>query len=193
MKDFDKKKEIDHLFDAIRKGSVSSFKETSTPNVKYGSYHAVLQKNNAEYDYSYSDYRETVCVPFPNNDRMWLAEIKRLGKSSDKDRIFEAYRVVSKSIPWVTTSSLKGSGVLDINFDGINDYLSNELIIFSRSDSFQSIEKLGNGIEHGEFFIFGVKSSGKICHINDYKSFFVTTDGDSYFLNNQCDLTKLSK
>lgn len=143
-----------------------------------------------------SNNKLNVCVPFPDGKRMWIAEEKRVDKVYEKQEI---NKKMEKLKPWISDVFPVGayllnsySSVIDINFDGVEDYFGAAITVYSSGNRYYRMQPMWAheyDDNYGEFYFPQIK---KTCRII-FWSFYLTTDGKNYFLNNQCNLTKLTQ
>ena len=171
---------------------------------------------------SLADHRENVCIPYPpdrpqgyskipflkqiKGQRMWLADIKEVGKVYSKQKIMTQYLKVKQFIHpmpgdmypgYDELANFKHYRILDLNNDGANDFLVGEEGVgnstyFYRGKHYQMRPMWKNPSDdlYGAYYY---PSSGKTCHAGMSSNFYITTDGKSYYLNNSCNLTDLMR
>jgi hypothetical protein len=143
-----------------------------------------------------SNNKLNVCIPFPDGKRMWIAEEKKIYKVYEKQEI---NKKMEKLKPWIPDIFPVGayllgsnSSVIDINFDGIEDYFGSAVTVYSSENRYYRMQPMwAQEYDHnyGEFYFPQIK---KTCQVV-YWTFYLTTDGRNFFLNNQCNLTKLTQ
>ncbi|WP_144307377.1 hypothetical protein [Oceanidesulfovibrio marinus] len=143
--------------------------------------------------YSLANHQRNICVPYPGNHRMWLAENKYISKIYSNDKLkkirktLESAHLMSNKI-----SILEGFDCflsVDLNFDGKQDYYACNSLLYSVGDDYYELIR-GSHAEYGKlkFPPFCRK-----CEINAFSDCYLTTDGEQFFLNNQCNLTESTK
>lgn len=188
--DFEKSLGLEKLFSIIREGTLIYPQFSTNIAITYKNSTIVFQRNNVD-QYTYANNLKTVCVPYQKEDRAWVVEMKSVEKIYDSFELDDRAKKMEKYFPGLTSKNLLHRFLLDINNDSEEDFLSEEVYIYSKNERYFVIEKLGYGIQDEKYFIFGHKGSDKSCKIYSYKYSFITTDGKDYFLNNQCSLTNL--
>lgn len=143
-----------------------------------------------------SNNKLNVCVPFPDGKRMWIAEKKRIDKVYEKQEINKKMEKLKSWIPDISPVGIyilgSDSSVIDINFDGIEDYLGAAITVYSSKNRYYRMQPMWTheyDDNYGEFYFPQIK---KTCQVI-FWSFYLTTDGRNFFLNNQCNLTKLTQ
>lgn len=137
-----------------------------------------------------SDNYENVCVPYPDNQRMWIAEGRQVGKIYSDQEIDTKYDKVRTFSTGLSLGRFKTAIVVDINFDGIEDYLFRGFPIFSWGNKYFVMTRIKTGYKYSEW---NVPPNNKNCEIIKEGMHYLTTDGKNYFLSNQCNLTELTK
>ena len=196
--------QADHMFNLERFGQLESVLEAIKKDKKVYSSLSTIPATEYKgetlffehYDYtneSYADNHENVCIPYPDNKKMWLVEGRDVGKFYSQNQIDKYFPEIKKIYPTYKLEWFLKPSFADINNDGMDDYYSTESFIFSTNSGYKTIEKLDYASDSkGEFFNFGVKGTDRKCRVYDYHGGFITTDGKNYFLNNQCNLTQLA-
>lgn len=143
----------------------------------------------AQRDFTLSERRQTVCVPYPDGQRMWIAEMKQVGIIYSDQEIEKKYAILKQSFPMLLLPMFKKWSVIDLNFDGVDDY-DYFGPIYSFGDNYFEPENIGGGYHREEL---SFPPTGKTCELKGGGGHYLTTDGKSYFLGNQCNLTELTK
>ena len=146
-----------------------------------------------------SDNFKNVCIPYPDGQLMWIAEYKHAEKVYSHDEIMEKSRKAAPFLQqFIAEENLIPdemirllSAGLDVNFDGIEDYLGG-VFIYSNKGQYYLMTPMWRGQLDNNFGKFKFPPTNRTCEIL-LPAFYVTTDGKSYFLNNQCNLTVLTK
>jgi hypothetical protein len=136
-----------------------------------------------------SDHRQTVCVPYPDERRVWIIEGKSVGQSYSEAQIAEVSKRVEGStgrvFPRDRTASL---WILDVNRDGTDDFLFEEsLVLYSNSNRFY----MSNRDDKYPYFIFTFPPGDGTCRIRMGRSYPLITDGKNYY-RGDCNLTDLT-
>lgn len=137
-----------------------------------------------------ADNRINVCIPYPDNQRMWIAEGKRIGEMYDEKTVLNISAGLKKFVPQL--SSFEFSNVVDLNFDGIEDYVSGASVVYSYENKFYEIKPLWMHQDDSEYGHWSFPPTQKKCGFLLIGALYFTTDGKNYFLNNQCNLTELT-
>lgn len=173
---------------------------------------------------SLADYRENVCIPYPphksigfykneywnapdiydpGDQRMWIAEIRQVGKIYNDQQIKERVEKIKTLMTPVDTfpgydvfSDLKKYSVIDFNGDGIEDYLAGTDAVgdtvYSHVNQYYKMTPMWAQQLESTFGEYQFPTSHKTCRAGLPSDFFLTTDGKNYFLNNKCNLTELT-
>lgn len=199
---FRKKGKLKDTFDLIKRGEF----EQQDPG-----FGLILdaERNGTDYQYTFRDIRSdwkmplltladhkmNVCIPYPDNQRMYFAEQKRVGKIFSKNEIENKKADLKKQFaePFDFFEKLT---TFDVNFDGKEDYLAGTRIIYSHEGKYFEMK-----INAPELSSDSPKSklisptTGKTCeflHLWGGSDYF-TTEGKNVFIDNQCNLTELTK
>jgi hypothetical protein len=141
---------------------------------------------------SLAEHKMNVCIPYPDNQRMFFAEKKKVGKVYDESEIASKQAELKK---WISNLPFfKEYTLMDVNFDGKEDYYA-EGILYSYGDRYYEMKIKEPGLKGGPNTQLIVPTTEKTCEFlalsrGDY---YFTTDGKSIFINNQCNLTELTK
>lgn len=136
-----------------------------------------------------ADHKMNVCIPYPDNQRMYFAEQKRVNDIHEIDR----KRAELKK--WIANLSFWDYYIpIDLNFDGKEDYLTGTSVICSHDGNYFEMKinapELNSDSPNSKLIS---PINGKQCEFLDLFADYVTTDGKNYFINNQCNLTELTK
>jgi hypothetical protein len=142
---------------------------------------------------SLSDHRKTVCIPYPDNNRMWIAEGRRLDKVYNDEEIVNIVLRMTTYIPQFSRSWGKYSYIIDVNFDGVDDYAVGGILAYSYGDKYYEMQPLWAHEGDENYGHWSIPPTQKTCEIYLPAGTYLATDGQNYFLNNQCNLTKLTK
>jgi hypothetical protein len=140
---------------------------------------------------TFSDNRQNVCIPYPDNQLAWIVEGREVGKAFTDQQINERYEDLQKSLPDLQISRFKEMNVIDLNYDGSDDYYRYfPWLSYSHTNQYFRIEKSGAGYKYIELYF---PHSKKTCKLQPHGFDYLTTNGENYFLSNQCNLTELTK
>jgi hypothetical protein len=140
---------------------------------------------------TFSDNRQNVCIPYPDNQLAWIVEGRQVGKIFTDQQIKERWEKLQKSFSGLQISRFKEMNVIDFNNDGSDDYFFYfPWFSYSHKDQYFEIEKSGAGYKYIELLF---PHSRKTCKLQPHGLDYLTTDGKNYFLSNQCNLTELTQ
>jgi hypothetical protein len=143
----------------------------------------------AKRDFTLSDGRQIDCVLYPDGQTAWIAETKEIGKIYSDQEIEKKYEDVKHFLPELSLDWFKTSVVMDFNFDGNEEYyFFGPQIVYSLNDKYFSTRKIRAGYDYVEY---NFPTTTKTCGFSPPAP--LTTDGKSYFLGNQCNLTEVTK
>lgn len=135
-----------------------------------------------------ADHKMNVCIPYPDNQRMYLAEQKTISDIHEIDR----KRAELKQ--WMSNLSFWDDYVpIDLNFDGKEDYLTGTSVIYSHDGKYFEMKIIEPSDSPNSKLIS--PTTGKTCeflHLWGGGHYF-TTEGKNVFIDNQCNLTELAK
>ncbi len=144
-------------------------------------------------DDSLADHRCTVCFPYPDKQRIWIIEGKKIGKAYTENWIDEMYRTLEIFVPGLSMRFFRNLIAVDLNFDGVDDYFQAGWVTYSFGDKYFSMKRGENQFERGHArFPFSFPPSGRVCTLSDWGRSYLITDGKSFILNNECNLTELT-
>jgi hypothetical protein len=156
-----------------------------------------------EYNPSLSNHTQTVCLAYPGYKKVWIVDGKSVANSYSKKEIAkfqkqfldeytqslrESHNIIldrkgkNNFLKWFKTN-----WVLDVNFDGVNDFISGYSVNYLYKRKAYSNKKVIHSYESFEFFYPPTKKS---CTIPQNDDFSLTTDGKSYYISN-CNITDL--
>lgn len=158
-----------------------------------------------------SEYRQTVCIAYPDEKRAWIIEGKSaehaFSESQESELITKLNDLklafytpeFAAAYHMPTFNELSPEIVdplwaLDINNDGKPDLVrisfAKDLLIYSSGNRYYTMEKKDHQVGYATW---SFPPHQKICELKPYgHTSFLTTDGKNYFLNNQCNLTQLT-
>jgi len=139
---------------------------------------------------TFSDNRQNVCIPYPDNQLAWIVEGRQVGKIFTDQQIKERYENLQKSLPGLQISRFKEMNAIEMNNDGSDDYFFYfPWLSYSHKDQYFEIEKSGAGYKYIELYFPHSKNK---CKLQPHGLDYLTTNGKNYFLSNQCNLTELT-
>jgi len=152
-----------------------------------------LHMRGLDEDDSLADHRCTVCVPYPDNKKVWIVEGKKIGKVYTENQINEMHRTLEIFVPGLSKRFFQEFTAVDLNFDGIDDYFEDGWVTYSFGDKYFSMKRGENRFERGRSqFPFSFPPSGRVCTLSSWTGSYLITDGKSFILNNECNLTELT-
>jgi hypothetical protein len=181
---------MDKIFQIVRNGTY--IKGTVAPSFSYENQNYVFLRNKQD-GLSYSDHLRNVCMVYPSNERAVFLETRLIRSESEVEDLDKTISKISEVLPGFKAEHIVDRTALDINQDGVMDFLTEESFFISKGNSYQVVEKLGYVSTNERYFIFGVKGGKKQCRIYNFYPTFFTTDGKTLFMNNQCDLSTLTE
>jgi hypothetical protein len=145
-------------------------------------------------DDSLADHRCTVCVPYPDKQRVWIAEGKSVKENYSaaqqkelSDRIEEAIgKPINLNDP-VQKELFESRWILDVNFDGKEDFVFKGSFAVTWSNKLY----LGKSVYKHPEFELTFPPNGRTCRVKSFH-YPLTTDGKNYYIANQCNLTELT-
>lgn len=161
-----------------------------------------VERNGTNYQYTFRDIRSdwdmplltladhkmNVCIPYPDNQRMYIAEQKTINDIHDIDR----KRAEMKK--WIANLSFWDDYTpLDLNFDGKEDYLTGTSIIYSHDGKYFEMKIIDPSDSQNSKLTS--PTTGKSCEFRHLwgGAHYFTTEGKDVFIDNQCSLTELTK
>lgn len=188
------------LFDFIRHGRID--RASSALRIVWGDKEIELISISVEreelgverpYDISLSGHRMNVCVPFPSNQKVWIAEKRHIRMNyseSDIENLMANLREKLKQEYSPERGAVLYGYALDINLDGKNDYVFDR-IVYSYGDSYFAMEPIWESGSDPKYGWWRFPPSERICDQKSEGALELTTDGKSYFLNDACNLTEI--
>lgn len=143
----------------------------------------------AKSDLSLAKFSRNVCIPYPDGSRMWLAEGRKVDETYSANIKMEKYEILKKYFPHLLPTMFDQWDVVDLNHDGLDDYFYAGHPIYSTGNQYYEMKKL-HGNWPAETYKF--PPTNMTCELT-YGAHYLTTDGKSYFLGNQCNLTELTR
>lgn len=164
-----------------------------------------VERNGKNYGYKFSDilsdwdmplltiadHKMNVCIPYPDNQRMYFAEQKALDKIYNKSEI-DNKRAELKQ--WIeNVSFMERYTPIDVNSDGKEDYLAGTRTIYSHEGKYVEMKIIKpRGSANSKLIS---PTTGKTCEFQNLwpGGDYFTTAGKNIFIDNQCNLTELTK
>ncbi len=199
LDEFRKKGKLKDMFDLIKRGEF----EHQDPG-----FGLILdaERNDTNYQYTFRDIRSdwdmplltladhkmNVCIPYPDNQRMYFAELKRAGKIFSKNEIESKKAELKKWLagPFDFFEKLT---TFDVNFDGKDDYLAGSRTIYSHDGKYFEMKIVEPSDSPNSKLTS--PTTGKSCEFRHLWAggHYFTTEGKNVFIDNQCNLTELIK
>jgi hypothetical protein len=140
-----------------------------------------------------ADARMTVCIPYPDNRRMFIAEMKEVKKIYGETEIKAKVEEIRKSLPNLQYPELFGSyNAIDVNLDGKEDYVGLPFIVYSHGNQYYGMEVRGPRQDDAYTKVTSPTAKGS-CELLVLGDLYLTTDGENFYLNNKCKLTEFTK
>jgi len=138
---------------------------------------------------TFLDNNQNICIPYPDNQRVWIAEGRKVGKTFDEEQIQEKYELMKKSFPGLKISQFREMNVTDLNHDGLDDYYRNDgWVSYSYDNRYHQMMKTEAGLGYTRWYF---PSSKQTCELRPSGFYYLVTDGRDYFFSDQCNLTDL--
>jgi hypothetical protein len=182
---------LEELFRSVRDGEVSigipmmirNGDETidlyGGKTVNYGANHPLL-----------SDHRQTVCVPYPDEQRAWIIEGMNVGQSYSEAQIAELNTKIDGLLGQpMPRRRIEALWLLDINRDKKQDFLFEGTFVYTVSNRFYMM----NIATEPPYFTYTFPPGDGFCgvRIDLPDLYLLTTDGKNYY-RNECNLTQLT-
>lgn len=174
---------MNELYEMVREGKPTwvpmnyAIKYKGKINVFYGQLSPVLSEN-----------RQTVCIPYPDGQTAWIIEGKTVRQTYDDEQISNIEAMITETGGRFSKKRLNSLWVLDVNFDGKDDLVLDVSCAYSWSERMYQIGHV-RGVD-GYKQIFPPKN--RECYLGTFGIYPLTTDGKSYRISNQCNLTELT-
>lgn len=186
---------IKEVFSIIKKGNI--FFNTHYLSIEYDNDKKLLNFRTIGdirdmHNLTLANNEINVCIPFPDNRRVWVAESKQVNKVYNKE---ETEKVVAKIKAYVPDiRQPEESDIIDINYDGMEDYVSKVILVYSFEGKYYEMKALWSRDFDDKWGQWSFPPIQNKCKLKIWSGrFFITTDGGSFFLNNQCNLTELTQ
>ncbi|MDH4191304.1 MAG: hypothetical protein OEW21_14030 [Betaproteobacteria bacterium] len=195
---------LEALFDALRNAELTGAWGGTGWNISHRGENFHIDFNAGPEDASFapvlSDYRQTVCVVYPDGRRAWISEGRLPSKLYGKARFDALLRDLKSAGAGVESWQLAQSWILDVNGDGIPDYVnfrSESPFTYSLAKHYYTarlVEGSGpspTGAPTDRIPTYSFPPHHRSCAV-EFPFKYLTTDGRRYFINNHCDLTDLT-
>lgn len=193
VSEFKRKGELKEILELVKNG-----KRTSKPDLTFEYKGKVMTfwehlnlRNYVEHYPLLSDHTRTVCVPYPDEQRAWIIEGRSVKNAYSEERRAELYKQIQETGSRMTMASFELQRVLDVNFDGVDDYLYGDVGVISYLGKLYKI-KVWIEIPGSNINTYTFPPNKHTCHVNWHMNSEVVTDGKSYYLGDQCNLTELT-
>ena len=144
------------------------------------------------HNFTLADHKINVCIPFPDNRRMWIAEGKQINRVYSKEETAKIVAKIKAYVPDIRHP--EESDIFDLNFDGMEDYISGEKVVYSFGNKYYDMKALWTRDSDAQKGQWSFPPTQNKCELKIWVGgLFITTDGESFFLNNQCNLTELTQ
>jgi hypothetical protein len=190
---FKRKGQLQDIFEMLRSGE-----EKVTPFVmilQYKGKSVQIHPRTPNYDDSLADRKCTVCVPYPDNQRVWIAEGKSIKQNYSAAQQKELFKRIEEAAGkpidldnQVQQEWFESLYILDVNFDGKEDIVFEESFFVTSQNMLYEVEHTYKG--EGKYQ-FTFPPTGRTCHVQS-RLLPLATDGKNYYIANQCNLTELT-
>lgn len=187
-----RKGKLDEVFEMVRNGTVN----TRIPMmITYKGKTISLYPGKAVNDDSIhpllSDHHQTVCIAYPDEQRVWIVEGKNAEHAFSKDQLEKVSERSKQHGTYISPERLGKFWVLDINFDGISDFVlqNSYFLMYSWMKDLFRVKRELEGVEH---FLLTFPPKGEQCRVRSGVGHSLFSDGNNYYLDNQCNLTELT-
>jgi hypothetical protein len=126
---------------------------------------------------------------------MWIAELRRIAKIFTKEEAGQLFQTLKSLAPKAFPPERIGldGELLDVNFDGIDDYFTDQLF-YSDGKTYHATEPMWERGSDPKVGIWRFPPTDKECGIYPMNGHYnITTDGKSYFSGFNCNLSELTK
>lgn len=139
---------------------------------------------------SLADFRLNVCVPYPDEQKVWIVEgrsVKHTYSEAQRAELLE--RISQSSGRSLNKNNFESLWVLDVNFDGQEDFVLDRLLVATWSNKMYVTNDEYNSVKQ-EFQVM-FPPNGRSCRMDARGSLTLTTDGKHYYIN-KCNITELT-
>jgi hypothetical protein len=186
---YKKQGRLKEIFEMLKHGEDKGNIFVMTPTYKGKS--VDIHQRSPNDDDSFADHRCTVCIPYPDKQRVWIAEGRSVEQTYSaaqrkelSDRIKET---AGRPFDPEKDKWLQSLWILDVNFDGKEDYVLPDSFVVTWSKKLY----LADRVYKNEGFQYTFPPNGRTCYVKSLK-YPLTTDGRNYYIANQCNLTELT-
>lgn len=184
---------LDELFEKIRKGTFQ-FGGVEYKEERIDFYTIPMSAiNEDEQNPLLSNHLQTVCVAYPDEKRAWIVEGKSVKQTYNESQIEGLMkRIKADTGVLIPIKRFELYWVLDVNADGIDDYVLERSYIYSSANRFymNNVQDEVDVLKHKTTVTF--PPSNRKCSLPSNSSRYITTDGKKYYLDHQCNLTELT-
>ncbi|OHB60593.1 MAG: hypothetical protein A2167_07980 [Planctomycetes bacterium RBG_13_46_10] len=179
---------LKEIFEMLKYGEDKGNIFVMTPT--YNGKSVKIHQRSPNDDDSFADHRCTVCIPYPDKKRVWIAEgksVKQFYSAAQRKELSDRIKdTLGRS---VKNEWLESLWILDVNFDGKEDFVRRDSFVVTWSNRLY----LGNRVYKDENvgFQYTFPPNGRTCYVKSLK-YPLTTDGRNYYIANQCNLTELT-
>jgi hypothetical protein len=184
-------KRMGELFDLVRNGRPKKgpwhfaiqYKDKRRPVVFYGSLAPV-----------FTNHEKTVCIAYPDGQKAWIIETPNVKSKYSQEQIEALHKQLNFPDDPRARKALENLWVLDLNSDGLDDYIpdiyfgNRGFTAFSSPDGLQ--RPIRSEIDFG--YVLTSPVNGLVCQfLQSGDSRPLTTDGKTYFFPH-CNLTQFT-
>ncbi len=160
---------------------------------KHIRFHTIALRDYYGFSPLLSDHRQTVCAVYPDGQRAWIVEGKTIEQSFGEEQQAELYKKLSDTAgSQIRPDFFKNLWILDVNFDGVNDYLFDRAYFYSLSGKYYEANDKLIWTNTPRNFLVTFPPSNNTCEIPEIGARYITTDGKSYYISNRCNLTEVT-
>ncbi len=189
---YKKQGRLEEVFEAVRRGKVSvgipmmiNYKGETTKlypgkAVNYDAIHPLL-----------SDHQQMVCAVYPDEQHAWVIEMKSIVHAYSSDQIEELSEKTKESGRVIPPGVAKDFFVIDVNFDGKDDYIfdNSYFLMYSWGNKLYQVQYSFDALG---FINLTFPPNERQCRISRAGAISIITDGQSYSLNQQCEITEMT-
>lgn len=187
LNEYRRRGNIDSILRFIREGNIVG--DVALLNIRRGD-EKITFWPTIPANMTFADNYQNVCISYPDGERAWIAEGKQIGKIFTEQLINEKFELIKKFFPSLLISSFKKMGIIDFNNDGKEDYYRGDgWTLYSYQDKYFEIVQKTADFRYTRWYS---PNSNKHCEV-ERGLHYLTTDGQNYFISNQCSLTDLTK
>lgn len=142
---------------------------------------------------SLAEWSKTVCITYPDGGRAFIQEGRRVDKVYPRKMIERKQEILRSWIPGLFFSEY--SILVDINMDGKEDFFQFGDVIYSSGAAYY-LMKVDSTAENGFDTVVTSPTNTISCHLPPNAipiRHYLTTDGKSFYLDNLCNLTELTR